>query len=499
MCIPLYFIGLWISVSLMTCSAIGALTFEVRTHPISNLIYQLDCMTETLRCSTEVYKELWQKQLMWKAQDQDRLAQWKNLRLKYQGEIKLDEPPAKPFALPWSGPVGIQLGDKFSIATYHAENRNELKTRLETLVAPSDMELIESTIRYFEPRFSTWWKKTAQMNISIFQKKLSQKINQPEVRKKIEEFAAFYEAQLPKDYSIYLNLFYRPKSEVKGTFATVFENHAAVEVLSGEVETNVLDIVIHEICHFFYGIAPEAKKRQWLEDFANSTNPLSIATHNILNEALATAFGNGIAAELWMEPKYYQERARKERGFYNDTAIDAAAKALIPMLKIDLQNKKTLYSPTFQDNAITVLKNEMPTLIEQPARLLTELVAIYDSLFKESVPKTIRRKLRGGFYSREGLQSNSSWEMLKTYPKLNSILFISPESLDTLKNYRDIVPQKDQALIKDLFKKQTSFLYAIERGPSTYMFIVGGKNNDSIEKEFNRLLEAKSRFVGPLN
>ncbi len=474
------------------------LRFEVRAHPISNLIYQLDCMAQVFKCSTKAYEELWRKSLKWDLADQDRLKQWKNIRLKYQGEIKLDEPPAQPFALPWSGPNGIQLGDKFSIVTYHATHRNDLRQRLETLVAPTDMETIDSLLVHFEPRFLSWWKNSAQTSLLAFKKDLDKKVNQLEVLKKVQGFANFYEAKYPPNYLIYLNLFYRPASDEKATYATVYENHAVIEVLSGENVANVLDIVIHEICHFFYSSSSHEKKSQFLEAFANSSDPLAIATHNILNEALATALGNGIAAELWMDSKRYKERLGKERGFYNDTAIDTAAKLLIPMLKTDLHQGKTLYAADFPEKSISALRTGMPDLIRAPARLLTELVIIYDLKFKEVLHEKIRRKLRGGSYSREGFENESSWEMLKTYPKLNSMLLLSPDSLKLLTNRTQWIPRKDLDAIKALFKKKGSFVYAIERSPSSYTFVVAGNSSDEIEKEFLVLLEAKDRFIGPL-
>jgi len=475
------------------------LRFEVYARPMSNLIYQLDCMAQIFRCSSKVYEELWRKKLHWNSVDKDWLDQWKEVRLKYhQGEIKLDEPPTKPLALPWSGPIGIQLGDKFLIATYHATGRGDLRTRLETLVAPTDMETIDSALIHFEPRFMTWWKESAHLSLLTFQKELTKKVNQPEMRKQTEKFANFYDVKFPQNYPIYLNLFYRPTSDIKDTHATVSDNHAAIEVLSGEKVSNVLDVVIHEICHFFFSSSPVEKKRQLTEAFAGSNDPLALATYNILDEGIATAFGNGIAAEFWMDSKHFKERLEKERGFYNDAAIDAAAKSLLTVLKEDLNQEKTLFAPDFPDKAISALRVGMPDLIRAPARLLSELTTIYDPKFKAVVKEKVRRILRGALYSKEGLENNSSWEFLEKYPKLNAMLFVLPESLQFLKDRSQWIPQKDKEAIRSIFEKRNSFVYAIERYPSTYTFVIAGKSPDEVEKEFIRLFETKNRFIGLL-
>ena len=131
-------------------------TFIVQVSPLSNLLYQLDCLAGMAQCSQAAYEALWHSKLGWSGEDQAQLEQWHRLREKYLGEIALNEPKAEPMALPWNGPSGLQLDQKFSIATFHAHDRASLRGHWEVIVAPTDVPRLEAIVDHFEPRFTKW-------------------------------------------------------------------------------------------------------------------------------------------------------------------------------------------------------------------------------------------------------------------------------------------------------------------------------------------------------
>src|SRR5579862_2047893 len=314
----------------------SGVTFIVQVSPLSNLLYQLDCLAGMVQCSQAAYTALWHSKLGWGAEDQAQLEQWQRLRQKYLGEITLNEPKAEPMALPWNGPTGLQLDEKFSIATFHAHDRASLRSHWEVIVAPTDIPRLEAIVDHFEPRFTKWWTQNAEHESEQFKHTLERTIARTNVGDAIQSFARFYEVALPKDYPIYLNLFLRPKSGDTHTNGTQVENHAALEFLSGENVNRRLGVVIHELCHFFYSSGSESRRRRLTGAFANFPDSLSLAGWGVLNEALATALGNGIAAER-LDSIAVQQALKTDRGFYNDAAIDAAAKAVMPLLKVQIR------------------------------------------------------------------------------------------------------------------------------------------------------------------
>src|SRR5215469_14349939 len=122
------------------------LKLVVQVSELSNLIYQLDCLSGFANCSQNSYLHLWTSTLDWTAEDQSQLEQWRLLRAKYHGPIALNQPQFQPANLPWNGPTGLQLDEKFSVATFHAVDEKSLSTHWAVIVAPADLPRLESIV-----------------------------------------------------------------------------------------------------------------------------------------------------------------------------------------------------------------------------------------------------------------------------------------------------------------------------------------------------------------
>lgn len=167
------------------------LSFIVQVSPLSNLIYQLDCLSGFTNCSKNAYQHLWKSELGWSIEDQSQLEQWKLVRVKYQGPITLNQRKAQPADLPWNGPTGLQLNEKFSIATLHAVDQQSLRRHWEVIVAPTDLPRLDSIIGHFQPRFSSWWGRQAQEKAERFKRQLRNVLEQKPMQDLLASFARF--------------------------------------------------------------------------------------------------------------------------------------------------------------------------------------------------------------------------------------------------------------------------------------------------------------------
>jgi hypothetical protein len=463
------------------------LRLVVQVSELSNLIYQLDCLSGLTNCSQNSYLHLWRSTLDWSAEDQSQLEQWKLLRAKYHGPIPLNQPQFQPANLPWNGPTGLQLDEKFSIAALHAVDEKSLWTHWEVIVAPTDLPKLESIVGYFQPRFSVWWSHRAQEKAEEFKRDLQNRLQQEPIQALLESFARFYDADFPDGYPVYLNLFFRPPGEDTHSNATMIENHAVIEFIPGEDVNRHLRVVIHELCHFLYSSSTDSQKQRLISAFANSKGPSSLAGWGLLNEALATALGNGIAGECLSDSATYNRELQTERSFYNDATIDAAAKALIPFLQTQISDRKTLYDSNFVGAYLTSLESEIPALLMMPARLFTEVTIIYGREFGDAFQHEIRPQLSGGIYPFAGLENGDSWVMHERYPKLNAIVFVSPKTLPLLKRVEKWVAQADFQSMERASERGGPWVYAVQRFPSTYLFVIYGQSN---QDDLHELLSA---------
>jgi hypothetical protein len=473
------------------------LKLTVQVSELSNLIYQLDCLSGFANCSQSAYLHLWKTTLHWTAEDQSQLEQWKLLRRKYHGPVTLNEPEFQPATLPWNGPTGLELGDKFSIATFYATDEQSLRSHWEVIVAPADLPRLESMVGHFQPRFSRWWSEEGQEEAARFKRELQNSLQQQDMQVLLGSFATFYDADVPDGYPVYLNLFLRPRTEDTRSKATMLENHAAVEFIPGEDVNRRLTIVIHEICHFLYSSSPDSQKQRLINAFADSPDSTSLAAWGLLNEGLATALGNGIAGEHLLTPATYKKQLQSPLSLYNDASIDASAKALIPFLKTQLSNGKTVYDADFVDGYLGCLKNGMSALLMMPARLLTELTIIYASDFADVFQHEISPQLRGGIYPFEGVENGNSWAMHRKYPKLNAVVLLSAKTLPLLRRSDSSIPEADfRSMQRASYNKDRRWVYSVQRFPSTYVFVIYGQSGQDISAEFSELMKATHRFTG---
>ena len=150
----------------------------------------------------------------------------------------------------------------------------------------------------------------------------------------------------------------------------------------------------------------------------------------------------------------YKKHLQTERSFHNDLTIDAAAKALIPLLTSQISERKTIYDSGFVGAYLPSLENRIPALFMMPARLFTQVTIIYGSEFGDVFQHEIRPELSGGIYPFEGLQNDDSWEMHRTYPKLNAMVLVLPKILPLLKRFEKWVPRADFQSMERITKRR---------------------------------------------
>lgn len=303
--------------------------FQVSFEEIANLTYQLDCLNDFTYCQKADYEKLWQNEFLKSDNDRKMLEAWKEIRGRYTEQI--DMPSAIKFPI-INRMDYINSADKIQIAVFQAKNIEEYLTRLDLLVLPKDREKFEEVVRYFQKTFTVWWEKEAKQNGQTFATKTNEILSSAKIKDNINRFYNFYQPSLPKDYLISFDLFYRPNLVKSGTSGRALENHLLVEFLANEHPAERIDVVLHEFCHFLLGSMSDEDYLQLQTKFLQAKRPTAVPAFNLLNESLATAFGNGMIARLFIPKDEWQKYVDVKNSFYNNPNIDQSAKAILPIL-----------------------------------------------------------------------------------------------------------------------------------------------------------------------
>ena len=472
----------------------AASRFRVELSEIANLTYQLDCLGGFVSCVEEDYKALWDERFLKTPEDRKQLAEWEDLRQRYQLEVSLPASEDSPL-IPRHSEINLFV--KLRIAGLQAADLEDYLSRLELLVAPADRTRFARVLRHFLPSFDTWWQAEALPRGRPMAQKIEALLGTPEVAGPLARIERFYAPALDPESTLRLALMARPARASENTSGQQVESTAVVEFLPDERPEDRIDVVIHELCHFFFDSAADGSFAELQKRFAAAGRPAATPAYNLLNEALATALGNGMIGRAVLEPEEFEKTLAREGSFYNYPNVDRAGKALLPVLDLWLAEGRTLFDPQFVDVYIRTLESAFGDSLLAPQLFLNEMYLMVDARVGTGLARPVRQALHStSVYSEEAAWSEPG--ILADYrknPRLNAVFLVHPENVMELAN-RGILPLEEVKAIAQRAAQEGKALYAFERAPGTYIFVLVAKDAETAKALAGQLAGARKGFLG---
>ena len=481
---------LFIVISFISITAEAQIQVQVKFGEIPNLTYQLDCIGDLpINCSRQNLDDLWTREFLKTDEDRRMIKEWARLRDLYSKDIQLSREAGANYS-------SISIFDKIRIAGFQADGVNDYLARLDLLTVPADRASFERVICYFDPRFKIWWQAEATKSGDEFARQTEVLLRSPKITELVRQFYNFYQPVLPKDYEISFNLLYIPAVVKESSSGQQLENYSLMEFKSGETPEQRVDIAVHELCHFFYdNTKPEIRARMQAR-FQETNRAAAVPAFNLLNESLAAAFGNGMIVRAVTPAAEFDKYLAANKSFYNNSSIDRAAKAILPMLDERLKNNRTIDDESFVDDYISTLEKAFGADLLTPKLYLSEQFLFVDKKYAVSMRRDVRRTLEAAsFYSSEGSLTDANiLDDYKNNPRLNSLFIVYPDNLAELAKNKIITDAQLKA-IQDEYAAKQSALFSTMRAPFTYVYIVAAKDADGAKKLLEKLANAK-QFEG---
>ncbi len=227
-----------------------------------------------------------------------------------------------------------------------------------------------------------------------------------------ERAARFYQSSWPARLPVTVALLPIPGASGH-THAVVEADASALEVLLDADEApQRLAIVFHELCHSLFDAQPAAEQQRLERRFRQDPSPFAPLAYGLLNEALATALGNGLA---------YRRLTGKEDAspWYSDAQIDGFAHALSPRVRAYLEEGRALDAELVAF-AIDAYRRRFP---DAPYR--------YENLLKEVVVAT----------DGETIGARAAGDLLRRHFRVPSMVRVSPMGgPDAARTLREAAP-----------------------------------------------------------
>lgn len=460
----------------MASPAEAEVKFKVQVNPVADLVYQLDCVSGfEPRCSVKNYTELWGRYFLKSEAQRATLKSWKSLRQKINETVR------------HSAGSEFDLNSKVQIASAQATGFDDFLTRLDLLVSPKKRNEIYAILTLYWPSFERWWKKEAQRVGTPVVAETRRLLMSASVQKRLGQFQRFYQAKLPPDLVMSVTLHYRPIFFEEAGSGTEIDNYARMEFGSGEKSVRLLDVMIHEFCHFLYR-ASDGDQRENLKGVFLAQNTVeSVAAFALLDEVLATALGNGIYNRETMKDGEWKKYLSRDNSFYNDPAIDKGSKGLLPSLDKYLGGEGTLYDGDFAGFYVSVLKGVLGKSLTSPKNVLREIAMVTDFEDARGITNEVIDVLRptGVHGSGPNLDNRENFEFYENNPAVSGLFIVHPDGLRKL--------HKGGYLTEEQFRvagsKVVPFAVSFRRSPAAFLFLIVAKEKSQVLKELKALSE----------
>lgn len=237
----------------------------------------------------------------------------------------------------------------------------------------------------------------------------------------LEKAKLFYRSDYPSEVPFKVGLVPIPDSQTssKHTSAMNLRDIQVVPYLLSKGATNNLDDIFHEFCHALYEGQSREKKEEIDDFYINHPDPHSIFVYRYLNEALATAWGNG-----WYHEVLNGQRSQKS--WYSVNYVDELAKAYFPLIQSSVESKKTL-DKAFMERTIEIAKKTFPNGPREiaPNFMAIRLLTDHPGINFNSLKKELRSNFRIQSFKYSSQVEKQEWEELMKTSLNNSMLVTS--------------------------------------------------------------------------
>jgi hypothetical protein len=450
----------------------GDFVVTVRATPVGNLTYQLDCLADVIHCSTEAFRSFWKP--TWTPSDDAALAAWRSVRERYAVSATLaGEVPRTAVTLPYGQ---VEVDKAVRIAGLLAHTEDELRANLRPVLPPQDAERLTSALAHFRPRFDAWWTTKGQVEASRFARDLAPLFEREDVAGIVTRAARFYGSPLPKGTPIDFDLVPLP-GEAKWTSGEQMLSHGVIEVLPGEKPNERMDVVCHELFHFFYASRTTEAQAALANRFTSSSDPLAVIAYFLLDESVATALGNGVVDRA-ANPPDYAKRLARDLGFYGVHSIDATAKGLLARTHGDPTAGPPLDSPeavaTLIDAAREAIGDDPPPLQYLHAYAGAAEPGWWDAVMQG--PE--RRAPTNDSHHASPIDAADAVAMVRDHAAMSFVLIAPRARLGALTGYGDAVPKDARRAIAAEAKRSGAFAYVWSRTPQARAFVIVAESKE---------------------
>lgn len=393
------------------------------------------------------FKKQFQTSVFNKDKYKNLLSQFDSLQLNYVYEFE-----QYPYASKMPGMTESLLKK----ALVSSPNLKDFKRKAIGIIPNADLLLLSAILYEFQqvyrdlvyqPLKAKFEKQLSEINEFVKSKNLGGYID-----KGLFFYKSYWEESFPFEVALY------PLPYPEGISAEAFYNMASSGVRTDNKDyATLMSIMLHEIYHMLYDEQPVQVKQHISYWFMSSNSNCKTYAYLLLNEALATALGNGyVFTSLSGKPS--------EDDWYDRKYINELAKKIYPLVNEYITQKKSI-DETFVTKYIQIYEDNFPNWINELDNLMCYRYVLSDDLNDADV---IRKKFPYSSLRQfeDQVTQNGLNRMRDT--RLTKMIVISKDNEEKLNLVKSTFPE----LKTWKFKSKQEFIYAVQLDDKTQLIVV---------------------------
>ncbi|MBK1896072.1 hypothetical protein [Chryseobacterium paridis] len=341
-----------------------------------------------------------------------------------------------------------------------ASNLSEFKLNSIGLLPNNSINELVWILSEFTPVYN---QLIFEPNCKKFESQLKD-ISNEVIKKNISQYftigSIFYNSNW--DYSIPFEIAFYPLPDSQGFTAEAFYNNAVCAIENNFDDYDLLiSVLLHESFHMLYDEQPLKLKKEIDNYFRKNNSKYSTYAYLLLNEALATALGNGYVYENLINKA-------DESDWYNRKYINLMAKHIYPMIKEYILQGKSI-DKEFIDNYIKSYEKNNPEWINELDNIMTYRYMLSDH--KKDFDILGQYFPYCSMSESEDHITDASIEKMQATP-LTKIIIVSKNNTMQL----GLIKRKFKELKSWNYRAEKEFVYNVMLGDKTQMYIINQIN-----------------------
>lgn len=298
----------------------------IQARYVGQLFYQWDCLAGQGNCSQSAYAQQWQS-LGVQTTGNPLLNRWLTLKNTLDRTRVLStqiSPLAEPLVF-----QSQNTWDQVRVAALTSDTLNAFSANITPLMGTAERDEMVSILQSLSDTFfEDWWQQEGKSQAESLTQRYQETFDAYALDDFINQVSNFYEISAEQRQALQFHLLLQAPGAEDLSFAEQILAHGILEVSSSQSPHSQLDVMLHEMTHYFFKQLPATTQAQIQNFFAQQTEPEAMSAYHLFDESLATAIGNGYINQKVLRPDFFARMQTTPLSFFNDPWIDTNGKAL---------------------------------------------------------------------------------------------------------------------------------------------------------------------------